>query len=146
MLKSYDSPKNGDYVSYIEALVKQSSMSSATQNKADDIFQSSPGNFPDDEDFSSDTPVNPTTYTLPPTRKTADRKHSVTYTASAFNKNIRRFFFLIFLVVFLGSILAKSDGQGAIVFLIIVAIALFRFMASVFKSTKSNRKNENRLR
>lgn len=140
MLKSYDSPKNGDYVSYIEALVKQSSMSSATQNKADDIFQSSPGNFPDDDTFPSDIPVKPSTYTLPPTEKTADKKRSATYTASAFNKNIRRFFFLIFLVAFLGSILAKSDGQGAIVLLIIVAIALFRFMASVFKSTKSNRK------
>lgn len=139
MLKSHESPKNGDYVSYIDELLKQSSLSSPAQNPGNDFTQDLPESFSSHEDFSSAVPAKSTSYSLPQPPKTNTNKPA-TYTASTFNKNVRRFFFLIFLLVFLGSIIAESDGQGAIVLIIIVVIAIIRFMATIFNSTKSNRK------
>ncbi len=140
MLKSYESPKNGDYASYIDELVKQSSLSSPAQNPNNDFTQDFPENFTSNEGFTPAVPAKPAPYSLPQQEKPTDTNKPPAYTASSFNKNIRRFFFLIFLIAFLGSIIAKSDGQGAIVLIIIVAIAVLRFMASIFNSTKSNRK------
>ncbi len=142
MLKNYESPKNGDYISYIDELLKQSSLSSSVQNKKDDVVQDFTENFSSDDAFPSKVPekAHAPTYALPAPEKSTNASRSPPYTAFSFNKNLRKFFFLIFLIVFLGSILAESDGQGAIVLLIIIAIAVLRFMASVFKSTKSNRK------
>lgn len=140
MLKSHESPKNGDYASYIDELVKQSSLSSPAQNPNNDFTQDFPESFTSNEGLTPAVPAKPAPYALPQQEKPTDTTKPQAYTASAFNKNIRRFFFLIFLIAFLGPIIAESDGQGAIVLIIIVAIAVLRFMASIFNSTKSNRK------
>ena len=129
MLKSHESPKNGDYASYIDELVKQSSLSSPAQNPNNDFTQDFPESFTSNEGLTPAVPAKPAPYSLPPQEKPTDTNQPPVYTASAFNKNVRRFFFLIFLLVFLGSIIAESDGQGAIVLIIIVVIAMNRSTA-----------------
>ncbi|MFV9473352.1 hypothetical protein ACM5Q9_02870 [Advenella sp. RU8] len=140
MLKSYESPKNGDYAAYIDELLKQSSLSSPVQNKDDDVFQDPTDDFASHEAFPSEVTAKPSSYTLPPQEKPAETSKPSASNAPTLNKNIKRLVFLIFLIIFLGSILTESDGHGAIVLFIIVAIALFRFLASISTSTNSNRK------